>query len=76
MVEDLVVSHTIEFLFTTNSWELILKEVDIARFNFCHVTIRVLPVHHISFEMCEISYEHHLGSFRTMFYMFIGWLCT
>jgi len=38
----------LEILFCfSNAWELIIKEVDIAGFNFCHTTIRVFPVHHI-----------------------------
>jgi len=74
MVEGYVATHTIRdpFLFH-QTWELILKEVDIARFNLCHATIRVFPIHHIPFRMCGMSHEH-LASSRTKFSMFMGWV--
>ena len=73
MVAGLVVTHIARDPFGfTNAWELILKEVDIARFNFCHATIRVFLVHHIPFGMYEMFYEHNLSSSGTMFSMFMG----
>jgi len=40
MVEDLVVLIQFEILLDfTNAWELILKEIDIAKINFYHGTI-------------------------------------
>jgi len=52
----------------TNAWALILMKVDIVGIKFRHATIRVLFVHHIPFEMCRISYEHHLSSCRINFF--------